>query len=78
MKVIASKGVNRCADRRMDDDLEQGESGAEGVCLEGQGWRRRKKRIHDVIWVWGEANHKQKFWSLLDRTNNPLDRTRFR
>ena len=78
MKVIAGKGVNRCADCSMDDDLEERESGADSVCLEGQGWRRREKRVHDVIGVGGESNHKQKLRSLLDRTDDSLDRRRFR
>jgi len=78
MEVITGKRVDRCADRGVDDNFEQRESSAEGVCPERQGRRRCEKRVHDVIRVRGEANHEQQLRSLLDRADHSLDRRCFR
>lgn len=58
----------------MDDDLEEGEGGADSVSMKSERGRGCQKAVHNVVRVWRESNKEEQLWALLDGADNSLDR----
>lgn len=73
LMVIITEGMDGSADGGVNDDLEEGEGGADGVGVEGEGGGGSEEAVHDVVGVWGEANEKEQFRALFDGADDTLD-----
>lgn len=72
--VIVTEGVDGSADGGVNDDLEERESSADGIGVEGERRRSSEEAVHDIVRVWGKADEKEKFWAAFDSTDDTLDR----
>ncbi len=50
----------------MNDDLEQGECGADSISMEGEGRGSGEETVHKVIRIRGETDEEQELWALFD------------
>ena len=71
--VVVAKGVDRCAEAGVDDDLEERECGAERVGAERERRGSCEEAVHDVVWIRCETDEEEKLGALLDRVNGALD-----
>jgi len=68
--------MNGGANIRMDDDLEKGKGGTDGVCLQRQSGGCSEEAVHHIVGVRSKTDEEEKFWALFDGANdssNPCD-----
>ncbi len=72
--VVGGEGVDRAPDAGVDDQLREGERGAEGVRPESQARGRGEEAVHDIVGVWRETDEEKQLRVVLDGAHYAFDR----
>ena len=71
--VIVLERADGGAHAGVDDDFEEGKRRADSVCAQSEGRRCRQEAIHDVVWVGGETDEEEQFWTFFNGAHDALD-----
>lgn len=71
--MIFPEGMDGGTKTSMNDDLEEGESGADGICMKGKGRGSSEEAVHDIVGVRGKTDEEEELWALFDSAHDTFD-----
>lgn len=73
--MVFRERMDGASDTRVNDELREGQRGANGISSECEGRRRREEAVHDIVGVGREADEEEELGVVLDGANGALDPT---